>query len=654
MPDMADRLRSHSGVDVSRASARTGGAPVPGKHTLVEQLGPPRAATGHEAAPPGEVAGARPGGQDAAAGAAETRSPPVRLDRLFGYRNTGHDTGHDAGHDAAHDRPAPSGGLPPALRSQLEGQFGADFSAIRVHPGSDQPASVGADALATGDDLHFAPGAYEPHTSSGMQLIGHELAHVIQQRQGRTSQPASPANAAQPHLAGAAPPSRAAGSVARNLHVDPALEQEAEAIGDRIAAGAAVDTGDGSARSTAAQPGKRRKKRPVLAPGQPRPLPLPGLMRPSTAEKRRRAQKLRKNKKKKERRRLVAAQAASAQAALMQQDTTPPVDQAHDTPPVHQEDDTSVYQEEHVPSEIEEAPPAELVTQDPGMDLETPTDQTPTAHEARSDDSEVDEDGPGQEKDKQSDESSEQFLGRTVGAEAATAIGRKPLEHASQFEQRLRDAINHKPRRELAEDSLVLDTNMYSGVIQLMTGDRWDQLQPNKKFGVNYLRTHAHPALQPIMDPATSFGPETKLDAIIGAGYDLRAANATLGELPDNTIPMTGLKVLVPRDSEVYTLTIEILASARIGQNKGAADRSIIADMLFSEGHKPRFMTSDVDVFSRLYQSFGPNRDSDKVGKQGQDGHRISWSQLILGFYPDGFDIQIGFRKMTIIAIQGR
>jgi broad specificity phosphatase PhoE len=130
------------------------------------------------------------------------------------------------------------------------------------------------------------------------------------------------------------------------------------------------------------------------------------------------------------------------------------------------------------------------------MELETPTaDPMPTGHEDGSDDSDLEEDRPGHDKDKQDNESSEQFLGRVVGAQAATAIGRKPAEHASRFEQRLRDAINRTPRRELDEDSLVVDTNMFSGVIQLMTGARWDALQPNKQFGVNYLRTHAKPAL---------------------------------------------------------------------------------------------------------------------------------------------------------------
>jgi hypothetical protein len=86
---------------------------------------------------------------------------------------------------------APTGGgaqMPAPLRNKMEGSFGADFSSVRVHEGG-QASNLGALAYAQGDDLHFAPGQYQPDSQSGQALIGHELAHVVQQRDGRVAAP---------------------------------------------------------------------------------------------------------------------------------------------------------------------------------------------------------------------------------------------------------------------------------------------------------------------------------------------------------------------------------------------------------------------------------------------------------------------------------
>jgi hypothetical protein len=80
--------------------------------------------------------------------------------------------------------------LPAPLLAKMEAAFGADFSGVRVHVGP-QAARIGAIAFTTGNDLYFAPGRYQPGSVQGQQLIGHELAHVIQQRQGRVRTPHS-------------------------------------------------------------------------------------------------------------------------------------------------------------------------------------------------------------------------------------------------------------------------------------------------------------------------------------------------------------------------------------------------------------------------------------------------------------------------------
>lgn len=73
-------------------------------------------------------------------------------------------------------------------RRHMEGAFGHRFDHIRVH--TDERAQsaalrLNAKAYAVGHDIVFGPGEYRPHTSGGRQLIGHELAHTMQQHSGR-------------------------------------------------------------------------------------------------------------------------------------------------------------------------------------------------------------------------------------------------------------------------------------------------------------------------------------------------------------------------------------------------------------------------------------------------------------------------------------
>ncbi|MBM3728195.1 MAG: DUF4157 domain-containing protein [Acidobacteria bacterium] len=85
----------------------------------------------------------------------------------------------------------PAGGgwpLPGAVREKMESFFDVDFSDVRVHVGQDAPR-IGAVAFTWGSNIHFAPGQYNPHTPDGQFLLGHELAHVVQQRAGRVQNP---------------------------------------------------------------------------------------------------------------------------------------------------------------------------------------------------------------------------------------------------------------------------------------------------------------------------------------------------------------------------------------------------------------------------------------------------------------------------------
>lgn len=135
------------------------------------------------------------------------------------------------GVSAAPELEAPSGGgqaLPEALRAKMDAAFGFDFSAVRVHEGA-HVGGMGALAYAQGSELHFAPGQYDPHSERGQELIGHELAHVVQQAQGRVQATGQAKGAG--------------GAAGALLNDDAGLEREADELGARAARGERVGGG---------------------------------------------------------------------------------------------------------------------------------------------------------------------------------------------------------------------------------------------------------------------------------------------------------------------------------------------------------------------------------------------------------------------------
>ncbi len=77
--------------------------------------------------------------------------------------------------------------LDSAIGSELGAAFGQDLSGVRVHtsPEADSLSrALNARAFTSGRDIFFRSGAYEPHSTSGQQLIAHEVTHVVQQRVG--------------------------------------------------------------------------------------------------------------------------------------------------------------------------------------------------------------------------------------------------------------------------------------------------------------------------------------------------------------------------------------------------------------------------------------------------------------------------------------
>ena len=103
--------------------------------------------------------------------------------------------------------------LESGIREHMERSFGADFSTVRVHEGP-AASAMGALAFTLGETLYFGPGQYDPTTREGIELLGHELTHVLQQREGRVENP---------YRRGVA------------IVQDPRLEAEADAMGRRVA-----------------------------------------------------------------------------------------------------------------------------------------------------------------------------------------------------------------------------------------------------------------------------------------------------------------------------------------------------------------------------------------------------------------------------------
>jgi len=80
--------------------------------------------------------------------------------------------------------------LSDSSRAYFEPRFGADFSGVRVHTGSDavqMNRDLNAQAFTLGRDVYFGSGRYGPGTSSGKRLLAHELTHVVQQTDTKAS-----------------------------------------------------------------------------------------------------------------------------------------------------------------------------------------------------------------------------------------------------------------------------------------------------------------------------------------------------------------------------------------------------------------------------------------------------------------------------------
>ncbi|MGZ8470973.1 MAG: eCIS core domain-containing protein [Gemmatirosa sp.] len=118
--------------------------------------------------------------------------------------------------------------LDQATRGFMEARFGHDFGKVRVHTDAAADASARATrahAYTVGSDIAFRADQYAPDTHDGRALLGHELAHVVQQE-------------------------RLGGTIGGELDVSrpsDGAEREAAAVGESVARGEAVQVQSASA-----------------------------------------------------------------------------------------------------------------------------------------------------------------------------------------------------------------------------------------------------------------------------------------------------------------------------------------------------------------------------------------------------------------------
>ena len=106
--------------------------------------------------------------------------------RLYLQRRAVNQAGPTTAPPIVHDvLRSPGRPLDPSTRTYMEPRFSHDFSRVRVHTdakASDSARAVNALAYTVGRDVVFGAGQYSPQTQRGRKLLGHELTHVMQQR----------------------------------------------------------------------------------------------------------------------------------------------------------------------------------------------------------------------------------------------------------------------------------------------------------------------------------------------------------------------------------------------------------------------------------------------------------------------------------------
>lgn len=144
-------------------------------------------------------------------------------------------------------------GRPPGaeLASLMRADLGSEASNLRIHTDEAENRKarrLGARAFTKGQDIYFDEGEYRPSTQEGRRLVAHELAHVLQQREGPT---------------GSGPSARAA------------IEREADAAAERLERGEPVAVRERAAPGSLLMKEEEKKAAPSIAEHKEEILPAP-------------------------------------------------------------------------------------------------------------------------------------------------------------------------------------------------------------------------------------------------------------------------------------------------------------------------------------------------------------------------------------------
>jgi len=104
--------------------------------------------------------------------------------------------------------------IPEILSERVQDSFGIDLSELSLLE-SPEVDIMGAQATTQGNIIRFAPGKYNPNTTEGRELLGHELNHVREQAHGKIK----------PNVEGT------------NIYYDPVHEASSDRMGEAFANG---------------------------------------------------------------------------------------------------------------------------------------------------------------------------------------------------------------------------------------------------------------------------------------------------------------------------------------------------------------------------------------------------------------------------------
>ncbi len=115
-------------------------------------------------------------------------SAPLSAMRQILRRSQAEAEGLDTRTAAAHIGARAGQAIPDAIRARLESAFGHDFSHVRIHvdgAAAESAEALNALAFTLGRDIYFSRGAFRPQSPDGLELLAHELTHVVQADEGR-------------------------------------------------------------------------------------------------------------------------------------------------------------------------------------------------------------------------------------------------------------------------------------------------------------------------------------------------------------------------------------------------------------------------------------------------------------------------------------